>query len=132
MVGYHHTGDRMNYWGPNGCVLGRAPGMIVPFGVLFRAGHRAFARGLNHRGVGRHGGGRRRERARSGAPWHGHPKNSIVQYETDVRNGKFVVIAYSTPEETLATRKTIGRTDPEAVDKHALPEASTEVELVGT
>ena len=48
----------------------------------------------------------------------GIPKNSIVQYETALKMGKFVVIAHGTPEEVTAARKIINSTKPESVQEH--------------
>jgi hypothetical protein len=48
----------------------------------------------------------------------GIPKNSILQYETALRTGKFVLIAHGTQEETTRARQIINRTSPEALEEH--------------
>ena len=48
----------------------------------------------------------------------GIPKNSILQYETALRTGKFVLIAHGTREEAARAREIINRTNPEALQEH--------------
>ena len=48
----------------------------------------------------------------------GIPKNSILQYETALKTGKFVLIAHGTQEETTRAREIINRTSPEALEQH--------------
>jgi hypothetical protein len=46
------------------------------------------------------------------------PKNSILQYETALKAGKFVVIAHGTADEAARARDIIKRTSPESLDEH--------------
>ena len=61
----------------------------------------------------------------------GIPKNSIVQYETALKAGKFVVIAHGMAEEAIRARETIQRTNPEAVEAHQPSRTNPEPHLVG-
>jgi len=49
----------------------------------------------------------------------GIPKDSIVQYETALKSGKYVVIAHGSAEEVIHARAIISRTNPEALAEHA-------------
>jgi hypothetical protein len=123
VVGYYNTGDRMKYWGKMGAFWGGLWGML--FGAAFFAipgigpilvagplvawivgalegavvvgGLSAIGAGLYSLGI---------------------PKNSILQYETALRTGKFVLIAHGTREETARAREIINRTNPEALQEH--------------
>jgi hypothetical protein len=48
----------------------------------------------------------------------GIPKDSIVQYETALKAGKFVVIAHGTADDIATARKIISRFSPEALQDH--------------
>jgi hypothetical protein len=48
----------------------------------------------------------------------GIPKDSILQYETAVKSGKYVVIAHGSDMETAHAREIISRTNPEALESH--------------
>jgi hypothetical protein len=61
----------------------------------------------------------------------GIPKNSILQYETALKTGKFVLIAHGTAEETTRAREIINRTNPEALEEHQPSRTSPEPCLVG-
>jgi len=56
----------------------------------------------------------------------GIPNNSILQYETALRTGKFVVIAHGTAAEAAHAREIINRTNPEALEEHQPPRTSPE------
>ena len=56
------------------------------------------------------------------------PKNSILQYETAVKSGKYVLIAHGSDVETIHAREIISRTNPEALESHQ--PASTEKSAV--
>jgi hypothetical protein len=61
----------------------------------------------------------------------GIPKNSILQYETALQTGKFVVIAHGTAEEAARAREIVNRTNPEALEEHQLPLATSEAWAMG-
>ena len=48
----------------------------------------------------------------------GIPKDSILQYETAVKSGKYIVIAHGSDAETAHAREIISRTNPEALEAH--------------
>ena len=48
----------------------------------------------------------------------GIPKNSILQYETALKTGKFVLIAHGSLDETARAKEILGRTTPETLEHH--------------
>ena len=103
VVGYYNTGDRMKYWGKQGAFWGGFWGLLfgsaffwVPgIGPLVVAGPlvawivgalegAAVLGGLSALGAGLYS--------------IGIPKNSIVQYETEVKNGKLFLVVHGTSE----------------------------------
>ena len=48
----------------------------------------------------------------------GHPWDSILKYETDIKSGKYVLIAHGTAEEAERARDIISTTNPESLDHH--------------
>jgi uncharacterized membrane protein len=60
----------------------------------------------------------------------GIPKNRVLQYETAVKTGKYVLIAQGTPEETAQAQHTISKSSPEAVEHH--PPAAAKMEPVSS
>src|SRR5580692_9016877 len=48
----------------------------------------------------------------------GIPKDSILQYETAVKSGKYVLIAHGTDIETAHARNIINRANPAALQEH--------------
>jgi hypothetical protein len=61
----------------------------------------------------------------------GIPKDSILQYETAVKSGKYAVIAHGSDAETVHAREIISRTNPEALEEHQPCSAKTETCAVG-
>ncbi len=61
----------------------------------------------------------------------GIPKDSILQYETAVKSGKYVVIAHGSDAETTHAREIISRTNPEALQEHQPCSVKTETCTVG-
>jgi hypothetical protein len=111
VVGYYNAGDRVRAWGKSGAFWGGLWGMlfgsalfVVPgIGPLFAAGPLVawIVGGLE--GAAVVGG-----MSAIGAALYGIgiPKDSVVTYETQIKAGKFVVIAHGTRDE-LAKSKTI-------------------------
>ena len=135
VVGYYNTGDRMKYWGKMGAFWGGIWGLLfgsafflIPgVGPLLIAGplvswivgaleSAVVVGGLSALGAGLYG--------------MGIPKNSILQYETAIKSGKFVVIAHGSDLETTHARKIINRTNPEALEEHQPSRTSPEPQLV--
>jgi uncharacterized membrane protein len=123
VVGYYNAGDRMKYWGKAGAFWGGIWGLLfgsafffVPgVGPLLVAGPlvgwivgalegAVVVGGLSAIGAGLYS--------------LGIPKDSILQYETAVKSGKFVVIAHGSPDETAQAQEIIHRTSPEALEAH--------------
>jgi uncharacterized membrane protein len=132
VVGFYNTGDRMKYWGKWGAFWGGLWGLlfgaaflIVPgIGPVVAAGSvvdwiiaalegAAVVGGLSALGAGLYS--------------IGIPKNSIVQYETAIKAGKFVLVAHGTAEEVAKARDLLETSGAEQIDAY---EPSTEQALV--
>jgi len=130
VVGYYNTGDRMKHWGKLGAFWGGIWGLLfgsafflIPgVGPLLIAGPlvswivgalegAVVVGGLSALGAGLYG--------------MGLPKDSILQYETAIKSGKYVVITHGSDAETVQAREIISRTNPEAVEEHACSCAAT-------
>jgi uncharacterized membrane protein len=125
VIGYYNTGDRMKYWGGLGAFWGWIWGLLfgsalffIPgVGPLIAAGPvvgwivsalegAVVVGGLSALGAGLYS--------------QGIPKNSVLKYETDLKNGKFVVIAHGTAQEAKNAREIIDRANPDSVEDHLL------------
>jgi hypothetical protein len=125
VVGYYNTGDRMKYWGELGAFWGWVWGLLFGSAVLFIPGvgplvaagpivgwiASALEGAIVVGGVSALG---------AGLVSQGIPKNSVLKYETDVKNGKFVVIAHGTPQEAETAHDIIARANPESADHHGI------------
>src|SRR5579863_5022003 len=117
VVGYYNVGDRMKYWGTQGAFWGGIWGMLfgtaffaIPgVGPLVVAGPlvawivaalegAAVVGGLSALGAGLFS--------------IGIPKDSILQYETALKAGQFVVIAHGTDIETAQAKKILKNSTP--------------------
>ena len=135
VVGYYNTGDRMKYWGKTGAFWGGFWGLLfgsaffaIPgIGPVLVAGPviawivgalegAAVVGGLSAIGAGLYG--------------LGIPRDSVLQYETALKSGKFVVVAHGNTEETKYARGVINRTNPEALEEHQPSPASPEPRLL--
>jgi hypothetical protein len=135
VIGYYNVGDRMKYWGKMGAFWGGIWGMflgagffLIPgFGPLLVAGPLVawivgalegalVVGGLSAIGAGLYS--------------LGIPKNSILQYETALKTGRFVIIAHGTAEEAVRAREIINRTYPEAVEEHEPSRTNSEACVV--
>ena len=115
VVGYYTTGDRMLYWGKLGAFWGGFWGLLlgsaffwVPgVGQLLVAGplvmwivgaleEAAVVGGLSALGAALFS--------------IGIPKNSVLQYETEVKNGKLLLVAHGTPEEVERAKDILHQT----------------------
>jgi len=118
VVGYYTTGDRMLYWGKLGALWGGFWGLLfgsaffwVPgIGQLLVAGPlvvwivaalegAAVTGGLSALGAGLYS--------------IGIPKNSILKYETEVKNGKLLLVAHGTADEVQRARDLLHQTGAE-------------------
>jgi uncharacterized membrane protein len=135
VIGYYNAGDRMKYWGKLGAfwggfwglLFGSAFFLIPGVGPLVMAGPivgwivgalegavvvgglSALCPGLYSMGI---------------------PKNSVLQYETAIKSGKFVVIAHGSGGEATHAREIISRTNPEALEEHQPSRTSPEPNLL--
>jgi uncharacterized membrane protein len=124
VVGYYSTCDRMTYWGSLGAFWGGFWGLLfgsaffwVPgIGPLLVAGPlvvwivgalegavvtgslTALGAGLFSIGI---------------------PKNSVVQYETEVKNGKLLLVAHGTAEEVEHAKDILHQTQAKTTTVHA-------------
>ena len=135
VVGYYNAGDRMKCWGKTGAFWGGIWGLLfgsafflIPGvgpllvggplvgwivgaleGAVVVGGLSAIGAGLYSLGI---------------------PQNSILQYETALKTGKFVLIAHGTAEEAARAREIINRTNPEALEEHPTAHATPEERVV--
>jgi len=124
VVGYYTTGDRMRYWGGIGAfwggfwglLLGNAFFWVPGIGPLLVAGplvmwivgaleEAALIGGLSALGAGLFS--------------IGIPKNSILRYETEVKNGKLLLIVHGTPAEVTSAKELLEQTHVEQTTLHA-------------
>ncbi len=124
VVGYYNTGDRMKVWGKTGAFWGGLWGLlfgsaffIIPgVGPLFAAGPlvgwiigalegAVVIGGLSALGAGLFS--------------IGIPKDSIIEYETQIKAGKFIVIAHGAPAEMDKAEVTLAATRHHGMKEHA-------------
>lgn len=136
VVGYYNAGDRMKYWGKAGAIWGGVWGLLfgsafffIPGigpllvagplvgwivgaleGAVVVGGMSAIGAGLFSLGI---------------------PKNSIVQYESSFRAGKFLIFVHGTDDECARARETLNRTSPETVEEHTLSCATSKACAAG-
>ena len=123
VVGYYTTGDRMLYWGKLGAIWGGFWGLLfgsaffwVPgVGQLLVAGPlvmwivgaleiAAVTGGLTALGAGLYS--------------IGIPKNSVMQYETEVKSGKLLLVAHGTSEEVERARAILQQSQAQTTTVH--------------
>jgi uncharacterized membrane protein len=124
VVGYYNTGDRMMYWGKLGAFWGGFWGLLfgsaffwIPgIGQVLVAGplvmwivgaleEAALVAGVSAIGAGLYS--------------IGIPKNSILQYETEVKNGKLLLVANGTADEVERAKDLLHQTGAETATVHA-------------
>ena len=124
VVGYYTTGDRMLYWGKVGAFWGGFWGLLlgsaffwVPgIGQLLVAGplvmwivgaleEAAVVGGVSALGAALFS--------------IGIPKNSVVKYETEVKNGKLLLVAHGTADEVEQARELLHQTQAKTTTVHA-------------
>jgi hypothetical protein len=123
VVGYYNVGDRMKYWGKIGgfwgwiwgCFFGSAFFFIPGVGPLLVAGplvgwilgaleSAVLVGGLSALGAG--------------LVSIGIPKNSVLKYETELKNDKFLVVAHGSPVEVSEAKDILSRAGSESLDYH--------------
>ena len=124
VVGYYTTGDRMKAWGKSGAFWGGLWGLLfgsafflVPgIGPLLAAGPvvawivgalegAVVVGGLSALGAGLYS--------------IGIPKDSIIEYETQIKAGKFIVIAHGSSDEVSKTKGTLAVTKHQGMKEHS-------------
>ena len=104
VVGFYNAGDRMSAWGRAGAFWGGLWGMlfgsalfVIPgIGPLFAAGPLVAWIVAGLEGAAVVGGV---SALGAGLFSIGIPKDSVLSYETQIKAGKFVLIAHGTPDE---------------------------------
>jgi hypothetical protein len=125
-IGYYNTGDRAKFWGKRGAFWGGLAGILFSsaFLVIPIVGHiivlgplvSSIIGGLE--GAAVVGTTSALFAALSGL---GIPKDSVIQYESDVKAGKFLVLAQGTPEEVTRAKEILALAKPSAdVTLHAM------------
>ena len=126
VVGYYTTGERMKYWGKLGAFWGGFWGLLfgsaffwVPgIGPLLVAGplvawivgaleEAAVVGGLSALGAALFS--------------IGIPKNSVVQYETEVKNGKLLLVVHGTPDDVERAKDLLRQTQATTTTIHTEP-----------
>jgi hypothetical protein len=109
VVGYYTAGDRMKYWGSNGAfwggiwglLFGSAFFMIPGIGPIVAAGPivawvvAALEGAVVVGGISAVG---------AGLYSIGIPRKSIIQYETSLKAGKFMLVVHGTPDEVIRAK----------------------------
>jgi hypothetical protein len=123
VVGYYTTGDRIRMWGANGAFWGGIWGLLfgsafffVPgVGPLLVAGPlvaaivgavetAAVVGGLSALGAALYSVG--------------IPKNSILQYETSIKAGKFMLVVHGTPDELTRAKSILANSGTSDLQLH--------------
>ena len=123
VVGYYNTGDRMKHWGKLGAFWGGIWGLLfgsafffIPgVGPLLVAGPlvgwivgalegAVVVGGLSAIGAGLYS--------------LGIPKDSILQYETALKTGKYVLIVHGSTDDIIHAKEILNRTKPETLEHH--------------
>ena len=128
VVGYYNTGDRMQAWGKTGAFWGGVWGLLcgaaffwVPgVGPVLVAGPLIAFIVAGLEGAALVGGIGVLGAALASA---GVPKDSVLQYETELKAGKFLLIAHGTPEEVQRADELLKRSHPLTSHVHAEPVA---------
>lgn len=123
VVGYYNTGDRMKYWGKLGAFVGGIWGLlfgaaflVLPgIGPVFVAGPLVswIVAALEGAAVG---GGL--SALGAGLFSIGIPKNKIVEYETAIKAGKFLIVAHGAADEAAKAREILQETGVAALSSH--------------
>ena len=124
VVGYYNAGDRMLYWGKQGAFWGGFWGLLfgsaffwVPgVGPLLVAGPLvmwivgALEGAVVVGGISALGGA---------LASIGIPDNSVVQYESEVKNGKLLLVAHGTADDVERAKDLLDETQAESTTVHA-------------
>jgi hypothetical protein len=124
VIGFYNTGDRVKFWGTRGAFWGGLWGLF--FGGLFLSvpviGHvvvLGYLASIVLSGVETAivvGGMSAIGAAMFGI---GIPKNSVIQYETELKADNFLLLVHGTPEEAIRARAILGSSKPLRLDAYA-------------
>ena len=111
VVGFYNIGDRVKFWGSRGAFWGLFFGGLFLTIPLF--GHVVV---LGYLATVLFSGIETTRCWRAVSP--GIPKDSVLQYETDVKADSFLVMARGTPEEITQAKDILRSTNPTRLDVH--------------
>jgi hypothetical protein len=124
VVGFYNTGDRVKFWGSRGAFWGGFWGLffggvfltIPVIGHVVVLGYLAATAISALEGAAVVGGV-----SALGAALYsiGIPKDSVIQYEADVKADDFLVLAHGSAEEMARAKSILGSTNPTRIDAHA-------------
>jgi hypothetical protein len=124
VVGFYNAGDRIMFWGRRGAFWGGLWGLFfgglfltIPFlGHVIVLGYLAATMVSAVEGAVVVGGLSTLSAALYSI---GIPKDSVVQYETDVKADSFLVMAHGPAEEITRAKFVLGTVSPSRIDVHA-------------
>ena len=126
VVGFYSAGDRMKYWGKMGAFWGSLWGSLVgsAFLIIPGVGPVVLAGPVTSWTIG----------ALEGAIFVGGvsvlgaalvsvgiPRDKVLNYESAVKSGKFLLIAHGTAAEAGKVRNVLETTEAEVIDIHQVP-----------
>jgi hypothetical protein len=122
-VGYYNTGDRVKFWGKTGAFWGGLAGILFSsaFLVIPVVGHIIVLGPLVSSIIGGLEGAAvvgSTSALFAALVGMGIPKDSVVQYENDVKAGKFLVLAQGTPDEVNRAKGLLAASKPMTVAVH--------------
>ena len=128
VVGYYTTGDRMLYWGKLGAFWGGFWGLLLaPRSSGCRALVNCWWRDRSSSGSS--------ARSKRPSSWVGStalgaalysigiPKNSVMKYETEVKNGKLLLVVHGSPRKFEHAKDLLNQTQATETTVHAKPAA---------
>lgn len=123
VVGYYTTGDRVKAWGKEGAFWGGLWGLLfgsafffIPaLGPLFAAGPVVGWIVGALEGAVVFGGGSALAAALYSI---GIPRDSVIQYETQIKSGKYLLITHGSQAEADKAKAALGRTKCECMKEH--------------
>jgi hypothetical protein len=134
VVGFYNIGDRVKFWGSRGAFWGGFWGLFfgglfltIPlFGHVVVLGYLATVLISGVENAVLVGG-----LSAIGAALYsiGIPKDSVLQYETDVKADSFLVMARGTPEEITRAKDILNSINPTRLDVHPCVETAEAAEL---
>ena len=129
VIGFYNAGDRIKFWGVRGAFWGGLWGLffgglfmtvpvvgpVIVLGYLATMVFSAVESAVVVGGL-----------SALGAALYsiGVPKNSMIQYEADIKADGFLVMAHGTADEVARAKGILGTTGPSRLDVHAGVEAA--------